>query len=362
MSETPSQASDTPNVNDSPGELLARHREQLGIALNDAARALNLRPAVVEGLERDDYSEIPVATYRRGYLRAYARYLDIDERLVLDAYRTRFGEADVERKVTPVAVTKPPSRLGAWLFKLVTLLIIVALIAVTVMWWQSRGGSEPPRLDSSSSMDAPAEQDAEAELANDSAQEDTANLSNDSDDATDADQALDDMDGADDNGATDSNLAAQNATEDNSVDGSEPSSATAESAPLIDDDSADQATNLTATDSEENNTETTDTADTADTTDDNADADEGSTSSDSDINRLALTFNEQSWTEIIDADNQRVLVGLQEPGTSTTVEGQPPFRLTVGNVTGVELRYQGEEVDLTTRAGANNVARFTLGE
>lgn len=111
MSETPSQASDTPNVNDSPGALLARRREQLGIALNDAARALNLRPAVVEGLERDDYSEIPVVTYRRGYLRAYAKYLAIDERLVLDAYRERFGEADVERKVTP---SRSPSRLLDW--------------------------------------------------------------------------------------------------------------------------------------------------------------------------------------------------------------------------------------------------------
>ena len=77
---------------------------------------------------------------------------------------------------------------------------------------------------------------------------------------------------------------------------------------------------------------------------------------------MQLTFNEQSWTEIFDAGNQRVFVGLQEPGTQATVEGEPPFRLTVGNVTGVELRYLGEQVDLTGYAGSNNVARFTLGE
>ncbi|MDR9440930.1 MAG: DUF4115 domain-containing protein, partial [Halomonas sp.] len=39
-----------------------------------------------------------------------------------------------------------------------------------------------------------------------------------------------------------------------------------------------------------------------------------------------------------------------------------PFRLTVGNATGVELLWDGESVDLAARAGANNVARFTLGE
>ncbi|BBI48520.1 hypothetical protein HORIV_09410 [Vreelandella olivaria] len=42
-------------------------------------------------------------------------------------------------------------------------------------------------------------------------------------------------------------------------------------------------------------------------------------------NVLELTFNEQSWTEIFDATNQRVFVGLQTPGTSTTVEGEPRF-------------------------------------
>lgn len=340
MSETPSQASDTPNVNDSPGELLARRREQLDIALNDAARALNLRPAVVEGLERDDYSEIPVVTYRRGYLRAYAKYLDLDERQILEAYRARFGEADVERKVTPVAVTKPPSRLGAWLFKLVTLLVIVALIAVTVMWWQSRGGSELPELGSPSSMDAPAEQDQAGDLPDQPAQTESAVSSSEPEEAP----TFDDLVAEDNTSTAQSNRAAESTADDTRETSNDTSSTEPDPASLADGDEAAQANNLATTDSEE----------------DDSNNDDGS--NDATPNLLTLTFNEQSWTEIIDADNQRVLVGLQEPGTSASVEGQPPFRLTVGNVTGVEMRYQGEDVDLTSRAGANNVARFTLGE
>ncbi|WP_085918429.1 RodZ domain-containing protein [Halomonas sp. CSM-2] len=341
MSETPSQASDTPNVNDSPGELLARRREQLDIALNDAARALNLRPAVVDGLERDDYSEIPVVTYRRGYLRAYAKYLELDERQILEAYRARFGEADVERKVTPVAVTKPPSRLGAWLFKLVTLLVIVALIAVTVMWWQSRGGNELPDLDSSSQMDTPEEQDQAGDLLDEPSQTESAVSSSDAEEET----TFDDLVAEDDTSTAESNLAAES-TEDSisETTSNDTSSTEPDPASLVDGDEAAQANNLATTDSE----------------DDDSNSDDGN--NDANPNLLTLTFNEQSWTEIIDADNQRVLVGLQEPGTSASVEGQPPFRLTVGNVTGVEMRYQGEDVDLTSRAGANNVARFTLGE
>ncbi|WP_311063395.1 RodZ domain-containing protein [Halomonas sp. DWK9] len=308
-----------------PGELLSRQRESLGVPLSDAARALNLRPAVVDGLEKDNYEEIPVAAYRRGYLRAYAKYLGMDDRTVLDAYQARHGVSDNERKIAPVSVSKPPSKMGAWLFKLVTVLVIVGLIAVTVAWWQSRGGSEPPSIGSSPAMEENEAPDAEPaqepmpaiapepavteELTNDDASEPTDNVSS-------------------------SPAAASN----------EPavSEGDIEAAQTIDADTATEVADAAAVETEEEVAETAPAAATP--------------------NLLELTFNEQSWTEIFDANNQRVFVGLQTPGTTASVEGEPPFRLTIGNATGVELRYQGEVVNLAQRAGANNVARFTLGE
>lgn len=313
MSEIPSHDSVTSNT-DSPGELLARQREALGVPLGDAARALNLRPAVVDGLEKDNYDEIPVAAYRRGYLRAYAKYLGMDDRLILDAYQTRHGVADAERKVAPVSVSRPPSKVGAWLFKLVTLLVVVGLIAVTVMWWQSRGGSEPPSMgatpssEEEGSFETPTDPAPAVEPTSTSAAQPTDNT------VTDAGAA------AVDNVSTDISTVEEPA---------ELSEEATASATLVGD-----ATNQEAPEA----------------------------APETDANSLELTFNEQSWTEIFDASNQRVFVGLQSPGTTATVEGEPPFRLTIGNATGVELRYQGEVVDLPQRAGANNVARFTLGE
>ncbi|BBI59601.1 hypothetical protein HSBAA_09070 [Vreelandella sulfidaeris] len=143
MSDTQSQESvidsTSTSINASPANCFLTSASSSAFPLADAARALNLRPAVVGGLEQDDYQEIPVAAYRRGYLRAYAKYLGMDDRLVLEAYQAHNGNIDTERRVTPVSTARPPSRIGAWLFKLVTLLVIVGLIAVTVMWWQSRG-------------------------------------------------------------------------------------------------------------------------------------------------------------------------------------------------------------------------------
>ncbi|WP_030069526.1 RodZ domain-containing protein [Halomonas alkaliantarctica] len=317
-----------------PGELLSRQREALGVPLTDAARALNLRPAVVDGLEQDNYEEIPVAAYRRGYLRAYAKYLGMDDGLVLEAYQANHGSKEPDRRVTPVSVTRPPSRLGAWLFKLVTLLVIVALIAVTVMWWQSRGGSEPPSMGSNPGLEE-GSNTASTPANNATATPEqplvaTPQLPNN----TPAEQTSS-SEGIDEEVASAVSAAV------------EPSAETESSTPAPSEDTEFAATDETA--------EATDAA--ADSENNTSDAAPATN-----LNLLELSFNEQSWTEIFDANNQRVFVGLQTPGTTASVEGEPPFRLTIGNATGVELRYAGEDVNLVQHAGANNVARFTLGE
>ncbi|MGE4533761.1 RodZ domain-containing protein [Halomonas sp.] len=318
----------------SPGEQLRREREQQGLSLSEVADALNLRPAVIRGLEQDSYEEVPIATYRRGYLRAYAHLLGIDDAPVLEAYRARFGSEDAaQRRVAPVQVTKPPSRLGAWLFRLVTLLVLAGLIGLTLMWWQSRGGNEPPGLGDSDPVSVDRLVGGGADTG-DAAPAATAEPESLPPLPEEAPEASGDSAGAD-------ALDAEPATGDAAGAEATAEEATAGEAPAAED----AATPDAATTAQE-------------TTPEPAAAEDESV----DPRRLELTFNEQSWTEIFDANNQRVFVGLQEPGTTASVEGEPPFRLTVGNATGVELVWRGESVDLGARAGANNVARFTLGE
>ncbi|SFU68975.1 RodZ domain-containing protein [Halomonas korlensis] len=336
----------------SPGEQLKRERATQGLALEEVAASLNLRPAVIQGLENDSYEEIPVATYRRGYLRAYAHLLGIDDGPVLEAYRARFAREDAEeRKVTPVHITRPPSRLGAWLFRLVTLLVIAGLIGLTLLWWQSRGGNEVPDVSNNDPVSVD-NMDGSAAITE-----------------RDAPETADDAGVPAESGDIDSlpplpqeeselGLVAAPETDSEAASPDDaPVAANGEGAPAADETGAEVAatdetdavtTNAASTDAD------SDTASADDTTSDEAAGDGGRV--------IELTFNEQSWTEVFDASNQRVFVGLQEPGTTARVEGEPPFRLTVGNATGVEMRWRGESTNLGTRAGANNVARFTLGE
>ncbi len=75
--------------------------------------------------------------------------------------------------------------------------------------------------------------------------------------------------------------------------------------------------------------------------------------------RIELMFDRESWVEIKDADGRIVFSQLNPPGSRRNVVGEAPFSIVIGNATGVKLRYNNTDVDLTpfTRT---DVARLTL--
>ncbi|MGM0982643.1 MAG: RodZ domain-containing protein [Pseudomonadota bacterium] len=337
MSDTHTDdAAETASYQASPGEMLRRERETQGLDREEVAAALNLRPAVIRSLEEDSYEEVPIATYRRGYLRAYAHLLGIDDTPVLEAYRSRFGSEDAaQRKVTPIQVTRPPSHLGAWLFRLMTVLVLAGLIGLTLMWWQSRGGNEPPDIGQSDPVSVDS-------LDGSSIITDATSPSPETEP-----ESLPPLPEEDIEAVPDTDIEAVPGTETTVAEAPQEDTSPATPADEVDADLTETAVEQEAVEQEAVEEEATE---------------EETTAPEPDSRLIELTFNEQSWTEIFDANNERIFVGLQEPGTTASVEGEPPFRMTVGNATGVELVWQGEPVDLEARAGANNVARFTLGE
>ena len=73
-------------VLETAGQLLSKKREDLGLSIDSIAEKLNLDPKLLELLEKDNYEEFTVETYLKGYLRAYARFLDIDADKVVNLY------------------------------------------------------------------------------------------------------------------------------------------------------------------------------------------------------------------------------------------------------------------------------------
>lgn len=76
---------------------------------------------------------------------------------------------------------------------------------------------------------------------------------------------------------------------------------------------------------------------------------------------LTLVFTEDSWVEVTDARDQRLVYRLGKAGSTRAVTGVAPFVVQLGYVPGVSIFYNGEEYDLSKYANRRSV-RLRIGE
>lgn len=67
------------------GMALREARERLGMSVNDIAERIKFAPRQVEALESNDFAHLPQATFLRGFVRSYARVLQMDETVLIAA-------------------------------------------------------------------------------------------------------------------------------------------------------------------------------------------------------------------------------------------------------------------------------------
>jgi cytoskeleton protein RodZ len=78
-----------------------------------------------------------------------------------------------------------------------------------------------------------------------------------------------------------------------------------------------------------------------------------------DDREVRFVFDEESWVEIRDRNDQTIFAQLNRAGTTRRVSGLPPLHIVVGNAQGVRMTYDGREIDLA-RHTKIDVARLTL--
>jgi cytoskeleton protein RodZ len=77
--------------------------------------------------------------------------------------------------------------------------------------------------------------------------------------------------------------------------------------------------------------------------------------------RLRIVFAAQSWTEVKDATGRLMSSKMNESGTELNLNGQAPYELIIGNAHYVQLYRRGKLVDLNKYINATSeVARLTL--
>ncbi|MDO9365602.1 MAG: DUF4115 domain-containing protein [Methylotenera sp.] len=83
------------------------------------------------------------------------------------------------------------------------------------------------------------------------------------------------------------------------------------------------------------------------------------TTADLSVKTVSMSFSEQTWVSVTDKSGQIVFEKMLLAGSTDSFDGVPPFNLVIGNAKATKLVFMGQPIDLAAYA-KNNVARVRL--
>ncbi len=126
-----------------PGQRLKRGRELRGLSTAEVAASLKLSLRFIEAIEQDRYDHLPEPVFVRGYMRSYARLLQLDETDVVakfdQAFEARQGMLQ-ESDVSPAPRHRRSLSRLAWIGSIV---LVLAMLAGGFIWSAREDGDHP---------------------------------------------------------------------------------------------------------------------------------------------------------------------------------------------------------------------------
>ncbi|MFJ4065077.1 RodZ domain-containing protein [Pseudomonas sp. NPDC089996] len=122
-----------------PGELLRQAREKREWSQAEVARKLNLTVSSLNHVETGAFDKLPGHTFARGYIRAYAKLMDMDQAPLVEAFDQYTGTHAKGSEVHSLGRIEEPVRLSHNIMRGVTLLLLVAVVGGSFIWWQDQG-------------------------------------------------------------------------------------------------------------------------------------------------------------------------------------------------------------------------------
>ena len=77
--------------------------------------------------------------------------------------------------------------------------------------------------------------------------------------------------------------------------------------------------------------------------------------------KLQIIVHADTWADIKDGADYQLVYDLLRANQSIELTGEAPFIVFLGNGHGVEILFNGEEVELFSRIRDNNTARLRIG-
>jgi len=336
----------------SPGQMLREGRERHNLTLEQVAERLHLRQQVVSDLEQDQYSKYVSSTFTRGYLRAYARLVEVDDEAVLAAYST-LGLVDKPQQMKSFSRrTRQQSNDNKLM--LVTYIVGALIIGSAVVFWlqnsrDTNGDVATPNNPGNVTQRLVDEQNEQVDIEQ---------PVNSQDNVSQAREPI----FVNPNNEPDSDSASQ--TGENSLASTQDVAAHDEALGEI----AGEGEEGAAQDTADQDAADQDTTDQETTDQDLAGQVDGSDASDGALEQaetglpdepLVLTFSGDAWIRIVDATGEPIAFGVKPDGHVSALDGQPPYDIAIGAPENVALYYEGEAIDLSSyRPG--RLARITI--
>jgi cytoskeleton protein RodZ len=108
------------------GESLKRERELRGVTLEEISAATRIATRFLKAIENEAWDQLPGGVFNRGFVRAVARYLGLDEENTVAEYTLAVGD----RPSVPVWTGSPPvvTPEQPWLAWIIAAVVVLALL------------------------------------------------------------------------------------------------------------------------------------------------------------------------------------------------------------------------------------------
>ncbi|SDS04448.1 cytoskeleton protein RodZ [Pseudomonas asplenii] len=307
-----------------PGETLRQARESNGWTLAEVALKLNLTSSSLSNLEAGAFDKLPGHTFARGYIRAYAKLLGMDQTLLVQQFDQCTGTDSQGSNVHALGRIEEPVRVSHTILRIVSLLLLIAVIGGGFVWWQDQT-SQRTKDQAAISMEH-----VEVESADGTTQ--IHPIDEPEDQAVAQNQSSPQAEPAEPATETPANAQAPAAPAVVPVPHAAqslvvaPPPAPSPVSPVSPSAAVNGAAGAPAAES---------------------------SAPVAGAGQVHLTFVADCWTQVTDGGGKVLFSGLKRKGDSLEVSGKPPFAVRLGYAKGAQITYNGQAVD---------VAPFTSGE
>ena len=299
----------------------------MGLSIEDVATRMHLSITILESIEENNFDDITAPIFVKGYLRAYARIVSLDEDEMIQQYQNYYSEED-----PPISSTSnlaPEISSDDARIKWTTYLVIIGLLGLLAVWWWNQYQIKTDVVSLDADQTSTMQQ---SEIVSDT--------------TTDGIEAT--------IGTTVDTVEEINVLTA-PVEDQETLTAVVEAQESVSPVAEEPEVEAVAEQVEAEEQQVVEVAV------DEAAVEETLGAAPAGTNQLKIIVHAETWIDVKDAGGDQLVRDLVRADQTLNLTGKAPFAVFLGNGHGVELIYDDQTIDISDRIRDNNTAKLKVG-